>query len=131
MVRLAPLDRSLVRDIVRWSVPVRSSLLLLVSLPARQVLAASLDGLLRLVHPFMPYLTEELWQRLHRPESFITGTITDCMPVSLSVASLPPDWKWEDLIDTHAEDAMHEAIEAVRTSRSLIKFVLDVLPSLK
>lgn len=37
---------------------------------AAGVLAAVFDGLCRLLHPFMPYLTEELWQRLHRPHLF-------------------------------------------------------------
>src|SRR5690606_6001820 len=31
---------------------------------AQATLFAVLDGSLRLLHPFMPYLTEEIWQRL-------------------------------------------------------------------
>jgi len=39
---------------------------------ARQVLVAVMDGLLRLLHPFMPFLTEEIWQSLpHRGESIM------------------------------------------------------------
>jgi valyl-tRNA synthetase len=35
----------------------------------RQTLCAALDAGLRLLHPFMPFVTEELWQRLpKRPE---------------------------------------------------------------
>ena len=33
---------------------------------ARYALAAAMDGALRLLHPFMPFVTEELWQRLQR-----------------------------------------------------------------
>jgi valyl-tRNA synthetase len=79
----------------------------------------------------MPYVTEELWQRLHRPEAFNAVTVTDALPPSLCVAALPHDWKWDSLFDADAELAMSEAIQAVRTSRSLVKFVLDVLPDLK
>ncbi|HLJ08268.1 MAG TPA: class I tRNA ligase family protein, partial [Acidimicrobiia bacterium] len=35
---------------------------------ARQVLRFVLDTVLRLLHPFMPFITEEIWQRLHAGE---------------------------------------------------------------
>ncbi|WP_448526794.1 valine--tRNA ligase [Parathermosynechococcus lividus] len=33
---------------------------------AQQVLATVLDGILRLLHPFMPHITEEIWHTLHQ-----------------------------------------------------------------
>ena len=33
---------------------------------AKQTLYTALEGGLTMIHPFMPFLTEELWQRLPR-----------------------------------------------------------------
>jgi valyl-tRNA synthetase len=43
---------------------------------ARQTLYTVLDGGLRLIHPFMPYLSEELWQRLPKRPGDETPSIT-------------------------------------------------------
>jgi valyl-tRNA synthetase len=71
---------------------------------ARQVLAAVLEQALRLLHPFMPFLTEELWQRLpHEGESVM-------------VAPWPaaqPDW-----IDEEAEREFGFLMEAIRGIRN-------------
>jgi valyl-tRNA synthetase len=48
----------------------------------RQTLCAALDNGLRLLHPFMPFVTEELWQRLpKRPDQVGTGNETNSFPV--------------------------------------------------
>jgi valyl-tRNA synthetase len=48
----------------------------------RDVLAYVLEATLRLLHPFIPFITEELWQRIPRPQG---------APVSLSLASFPDE----------------------------------------
>ncbi|KAK9446477.1 tRNA synthetases class I-domain-containing protein [Limtongia smithiae] len=42
---------------------------------ARNTLYTCLDGALKLIHPFMPFITEELWQRLPRRANDVTQTI--------------------------------------------------------
>ena len=44
-------------------------------LTTRSVLAYVLDNIMRMLHPFMPFVTEEIWQQLpHEGESIVTAT---------------------------------------------------------
>ncbi|KAI3406287.2 VAS1 [Candida oxycetoniae] len=43
---------------------------------AQDTLYTCIDGALRLIHPFMPFVTEEMWQRLPRREGDKTETIS-------------------------------------------------------
>ncbi|EYF05571.1 valine--tRNA ligase [Chondromyces apiculatus] len=52
------------------------------AIETRDVLAYTLEAALRLLHPFVPFITEELWHRLPRPES---------PPLSLGLAHFPDD----------------------------------------
>ena len=63
-----------------------------VRVSAQQTLYTCLDNGLRLLHPFMPFVTEELWQRLPRRPNDSTPSImlaqfpvfvSHCMPTSL------------------------------------------------
>jgi len=45
-------------------------------LSALNTLYTALEGALRLIHPFMPFLSEELWQRLPRRLDDTTVSIT-------------------------------------------------------
>jgi valyl-tRNA synthetase len=76
----------------------------------REVLAHVLETALRALHPYVPFITEELWQRLPRPAS---------APASIALASYPT---LEDgPHDAEAERAMSVlsgAVSAARTMRS-------------
>ncbi len=83
---------------------------------ARQVLVYVLDQFLRLLHPFMPFITEEIWQSIpHEGEALI-------------VAQWP---KYEDALAFPTEEAQMEsvmnAIRAVRNRRA----EMNVPPSKK
>ncbi len=76
------------------------------------LLAATLEKSLRLLHPFMPFVTEELWQRLS--ERIVDRSE---MPESLAVAPYPT--AHEDLLDAQAERAMNAAIDIIRSIRKI------------
>jgi valyl-tRNA synthetase len=74
------------------------------------VLAYALEASMRLLHPFIPFLTEELWQRLPRPAD---------APLSLALAKFPDEKT--GFKDEHAETDMailQAVIGAARSIRS-------------
>jgi len=74
---------------------------------AQNVLYACLDAGLRMLSPFMPYVTEELYQRLpHNKE---------ICPESICVASYPKDW---NLRNESIENQIDHMMEIVKTIRS-------------
>jgi valyl-tRNA synthetase len=76
----------------------------------RQVLAHTLETTLRAFHPYIPYITEELWQRVPRPAS---------RPASIAVAQYPaPVASNIDAIAEAEMKALMGAISAARTVRS-------------
>jgi valyl-tRNA synthetase len=74
-------------------------------------LVDTLEISLRLVHPFMPFATEELWQELRQR---VSGE--GLMPTSIMVAQYPI--ASDALIDPEAERAMDSTIEIVRSIRN-------------
>ncbi len=83
---------------------------------ARRVLHYGLDRLLRLLHPFMPFITEEIWQ--HLPHEGETITLAE--------------WPKSDgsFRDEKAEQQMEAIMEAIRAIRN-IRAEMDVAPSKK
>ncbi len=73
-------------------------------------LTSVLDSSLRLLHPFMPFVTEELWQHLKLPYAPTT-------PDSIMVAEYPTHDP--ALLDPSAERAIETVIDIVRALRNL------------
>ena len=70
----------------------------------RSILAYVLDNIMRLLHPFMPFITEEIWQNLpHQGES-------------ITVAKWPV--KDESLTDVKAAEEMKLLVEIIRSVRN-------------
>jgi valyl-tRNA synthetase len=79
---------------------------------AQATLWVTLEAGLRLLHPMMPFVTEELWQRLPG-----RGTLGDDEPQSIMIASYPEavgSYKNDE-----AEASMNSTMAAVRACRSL------------
>jgi len=72
---------------------------------ASRVLRFLLDGILRLAHPLLPFLTEELWRHLPGAEGLLaTARYPEPLP---------------ELLDPDAEERMATVIEVVRAVRNL------------
>ena len=76
---------------------------------AKQTLYTAIEGGLTMIHPFMPFLTEELWQRLPRRDGDKTPSIT--------VASYPEDVQ---AFNHEAAEAEYELlVDSAKALRSL------------
>ncbi len=97
---------------------------------ARQVLAVALDQVLRLLHPFVPFITEFLWERLgeEAPERGIGDRLG--VPELLVHAPWPQaatGWRDQDLEKRF--ELLQEIIRAIRDIRSKNEIPLaDKLP---
>ncbi|CAN1210685.1 valine--tRNA ligase [Tumidithrix helvetica PCC 7403] len=88
---------------------------------AQQTLAYVLDGILRLLHPFMPHITEEIWQILNPAE-------TEDKKHVLALQAYPePD---RNVIDPQLEEQFELLTGVIRTIRNL-RAEAEIKPSLK
>ncbi|HEX9574028.1 MAG TPA: valine--tRNA ligase, partial [Myxococcales bacterium] len=74
---------------------------------AQSALLQSLEGALRLLHPFMPFVTEEVWQRLPKRRGHAPSIMIERYPA--------PD----SLIDARAEAEMDALVRAIDGARSV------------
>jgi len=79
---------------------------------AQGVLWVALEWGLRLLHPMMPFVTEELWQRLPG-----RGTLGDSEPESIMLAKYPE--KVDQFTNIAAEKSMACTMKIVKACRSL------------
>lgn len=81
---------------------------------AQNVLITTLDASLRMLHPFMPYITEELWQRLPGSDGML-------------IASEWPEFDESDFDDA-SENEFSRIMEMVRGIRN-VKAEMNIPPS--
>jgi valyl-tRNA synthetase len=83
------------------------------------VLALVLDHLLRILHPFVPFVTEALWERLNELAPF-RGLER---PIGISKLLVRAEWpsqrpEWKDAKLEEEFDLLREVIRAIRNVRS-------------
>jgi valyl-tRNA synthetase len=91
---------------------------------ARTRLLTVLEQALRLLHPFMPYITEELWQRLPGDKQ-LHAAYAGAGPTVMLTAF--PEGR-EELIDEAAESEMQSIIELISRVRN-IRSEMNIKPS--
>ncbi|HEX3593936.1 MAG TPA: valine--tRNA ligase [Polyangiaceae bacterium] len=83
----------------------------------RDTLAHAIETALRALHPFIPFVTEELWQRVPRPAGH---------PISIALAPYPT--RADGAVDATAEADMAHLMHAIGAART-IRSEHDVPPS--
>lgn len=93
---------------------------------ARSRLVTILEQALRLLHPFMPYITEELWQRLPGADASLLHEAYRGAAPTIMLTSYPQSRS--ELIDERAEWEMQTIIDLVSRVRN-IRSELSLKPS--
>ncbi len=87
--------------------------------PAQRMLAFTLDSLLRLLHPFIPFITEEIWQLLSRAAPQRGYLTCETASESLIIAEwpdLPESWQQPEI--EHQFSQFQHVLGAIREIRS-------------
>lgn len=84
---------------------------------ARTRLLTVLEQALRLLHPFMPYITEELWQRLPGADNKLLHPAYEGSQSTIMLTAFPE--AQDELIDEAAESEMQAIIDLISRVRNI------------
>jgi valyl-tRNA synthetase len=84
---------------------------------ARTRLIRVLEQALRLLHPFMPYITEEIWQRLPGADEKLLHPAYAGAPATIMLTSFPQGDA--ALLDQRSEDEMQAVIDLISRVRNI------------
>ncbi len=104
-------------DFCDWYIELKKDEITAGDIAASTRILSVLENALRLLHPFMPYLTEELWQKLPGTSSSMHNEAYRSADATIMLADFPKGD--EVLIDEHAEGQMRLVIDTIRRVRNI------------
>ncbi|CAI5714967.1 unnamed protein product [Peronospora farinosa] len=96
---------------------------------AQATLHRCLDYSMRLLHPFTPFVTEELWQRIRDSDPLTTSLCKQDVETSILCSEYPEESHMRSWIDADAEEKMTLVIDVIHGIRSLRHTVKVLAPN--
>ncbi|KAH7482313.1 putative valine--tRNA ligase, mitochondrial [Phytophthora ramorum] len=96
---------------------------------AQATLHRCLDYSMRLLHPFTPFVTEELWQRIRDSDPLNTSPSEQDVETSILCSEYPEEAHMSAWIDVDAEERMALVINVIHGIRSLRHTVKVLAPN--
>uniref|UniRef100_M4C5V7 valine--tRNA ligase n=1 Tax=Hyaloperonospora arabidopsidis (strain Emoy2) TaxID=559515 RepID=M4C5V7_HYAAE len=96
---------------------------------AQATLHRCIDYSMRLLHPFTPFLTEELWQRIRDVDPLNASMRKQNLETSILSSEYPEESHMQTWIDSNAEECMTLVINVIHGIRSLRHSVKVLAPS--
>ncbi len=113
-------------DFCDWYIELKKDEINAGDIAASSLILSVLEQALRLLHPFMPYLTEELWQKLPGTSANLHNTAYRDAEATIMLSDYPKGDA--ALIDEKAEADMSLVIETIRRVRN-IRTEMNIKPS--
>ncbi len=113
-------------DFCDWYIELKKDEINAGDIPASSRILSILEQALRLLHPFMPYLTEELWQKLPGTSNALHNDAYEKADATIMLTDFP---KGDPaLIDEQAESEMQLVIDTIKRVRN-IRSEMNIKPS--
>ena len=115
-------------DFCDWYIELKKDEITSGDTEASTLILSILEQALRMLHPFMPYLTEELWQKLPGVSNGLHSPAYKNAEATIMLTDFPKGH--ESLIDEQAENEMSAVIELITKVRN-IRSEMNIKPSEK
>ena len=113
-------------DFCDWYIELKKDEITAGDVESSSLILSLIEQSLRLLHPFMPYLTEELWQKLPGTSTALHNEAYKDAKQSIMLADFPKGDA--GLIDEQAETEMQSVIDLIKRVRN-IRSEMNIKPS--